>query len=32
MRGLKRLGSVRTIAGGHAFVQNLCRGHYETHR
>jgi hypothetical protein len=28
MRGLKRLSSVRTIAEGHAFVQNLRRGHY----
>jgi transposase, IS6 family len=28
MRGLKRLASVRTIAAGHAFVQNLRRGHY----
>ena len=29
MRGLKRRGSARTIAAGHAFVQNLRRGHYE---
>jgi hypothetical protein len=29
MRGLKRIQSARTIAAGHAFVQNLCRGHYE---
>jgi IS6 family transposase len=29
MRGLKRLRSARTIAAGHAFVQNLRRGHYE---
>jgi transposase-like protein len=29
MRGLKRLTSTRTIAAGHAFVQNLRRGHYE---
>ena len=29
MRGLKRLSSVRTVAAGHAFVQNLRRGHYE---
>jgi IS6 family transposase len=29
MRGLKRLRSVRVISGGHAFVQNLHRGHYE---
>jgi IS6 family transposase len=28
MRGLKRLASARTIAAGHAFVQNLRRGHY----
>ena len=29
MRGLKRVRSVRTIAAGNAFVQNLRRGHYE---
>jgi IS6 family transposase len=29
MRGLKRLASLRTAAAGHAFVQNLRRGHYE---
>jgi hypothetical protein len=29
MRGLKRLRSVAVIALGHAFVQNLRRGHYE---
>jgi transposase-like protein len=29
MRGRKRTQSARTIAAGHAFVQNLCRGHYE---
>jgi IS6 family transposase len=28
MRGLKRPASARTIAAGHAFVQNLRRGHY----
>src|SRR5262249_18416101 len=28
MRGLKRLSSARIIAAGHAFVQNLRRGHY----
>ena len=28
MRGLKRTRSARTIAAGHAFVQNLRRGHY----
>jgi transposase-like protein len=29
MRGLKRLRSARIISAGHAFVQNLRRGHYE---
>ena len=29
MRGLKQLASARTISAGHAFVQNLRRGHYE---
>jgi len=29
MRGLKRLATVAVIALGHAFVQNLRRGHYE---
>jgi len=29
MRGLKRLASAQTVAAGHAFVQNLRRGHYE---
>jgi transposase, IS6 family len=29
MRGLKRLRSTRVICAGHAFVQNLRRGHYE---
>src|SRR5215813_12369872 len=29
MRGLKRLATARTVAAGHAFVQNLRRGHYE---
>jgi IS6 family transposase len=29
MRGLKLHRSARTIAAGHAFVQNLRRGHYE---
>jgi transposase, IS6 family len=28
MRGLKRMRSARTVAAGHAFVQNLRRGHY----
>ena len=29
MRGLKRRRSARSIAAGHAFIQNLRRGHYE---
>ena len=29
MRGLKRVRSAARIAAGHAFVQNLRRGHYE---
>ena len=29
MRGLKTIRSLRRIAAGHAFVQNLRRGHYE---
>jgi transposase-like protein len=29
MRGLKRLRSARVVSTGHAFVQNLRRGHYE---
>ena len=29
MRGLKRHRSARTIPAGHAFVQNLRRGHYD---
>jgi transposase, IS6 family len=29
MRGLKRLGSAKVVTAGHAFVQNLRRGHYE---
>ena len=29
MRGLKRLRSAAGIAAGHAFVQNLRRGHYD---
>jgi transposase, IS6 family len=28
MRGLKRTESARTTSAGHAFVRNLCRGHY----
>jgi IS6 family transposase len=29
MRGLKRLRLATVIAAGHAFIQNLRRGHYE---
>jgi hypothetical protein len=29
MRGLKTIRSLSTVATGHAFVQNLRRGHYE---
>jgi transposase, IS6 family len=29
MRGLKTMGSLNNVAAGHAFVQNLRRGHYE---
>jgi transposase, IS6 family len=29
MPGLKRLRSAQTVTSGHAFVQNLRRGHYE---
>jgi transposase-like protein len=29
MRGLRRLASARTVTTGHAFVQNLRRGHYQ---
>jgi transposase, IS6 family len=29
MRGLTRFRSAEAIAAGHAFVQNLRRGHYE---
>ena len=29
MRGLKQLRSARVICAGHAFIQNLRRGHYE---
>ena len=29
MRGLKRHRSVRILAAGHAFMQNLRRGHYD---
>ena len=29
MRGLKRIRSAQVVCSGHAFVQNLRRGHYE---
>ena len=29
MRGLKRFRSAQIIGSGHAFVQNIRRGHYE---
>ena len=29
MRGLKRLRSAAVVVAGHAFLQNLRRGHYE---
>jgi IS6 family transposase len=29
MRDVKTSRSLRTVAAGHAFVQNLRRGHYE---
>ena len=29
MRGLQRMRSAQTVSAGHAFVQNLRRGHYE---
>jgi transposase-like protein len=29
MRGLKRFRSAQTLAAGHAFIQNVRRGHYE---
>jgi transposase-like protein len=29
MRGIKTMTGLRVVAGGHAFVQNLRRGHYE---
>jgi hypothetical protein len=29
MGGLKTVSSCRVIVGGHAFMQNLRRGHYE---
>ena len=29
MRGLKKDRSVRVILAGHAFIQNVRRGHYE---
>jgi hypothetical protein len=29
MRGLKQLRCARVITAGHAFIQNIHRGHYE---
>jgi hypothetical protein len=29
MRGLKKLHCARVICAGHAFIQNIRRGHYE---
>jgi hypothetical protein len=29
MRGLRQLRCARVISAGHAFIQNLRRGHYE---
>jgi transposase, IS6 family len=29
MRGLKQLRCAQVISAGHAFIQNLRRGHYE---
>jgi hypothetical protein len=29
MRGIKTMTGLRVLAAGHAFVQNLRRGHYE---
>ena len=29
MRGLKQLRCARVITAGHAFIQNIRRGHYE---
>lgn len=29
MRGLKTDHAARIIIAGHAFIQNICRGHYE---
>jgi hypothetical protein len=29
MRGLKQLRCARVITSGHAFIQNIRRGHYE---
>jgi transposase, IS6 family len=29
MRGLKQLRSTRVITAGHAFIQNIRRGHYD---
>ena len=32
MRGFKELRNAPVVCGGHAFVQNLRRGHYELGR
>ena len=29
MRGVKTTTGAQLVSSGHAFVQNLCRGHYE---
>jgi hypothetical protein len=29
MRGLKNLGCAQVVSAGHAFIQNIRRGHYE---
>jgi len=29
MQGMKTISALRHVAAGHAFVQNLRRGHYE---
>jgi len=29
MRGVKTIAGLRIVSAGHAFVQNLRRGHYE---
>ena len=32
MRGFRELRNAQVVCGGHAFVQNLRRGHYELGR